>query len=80
MKTTATANLHALLEKLRCAKIRHWIRDDREGALSIDVAVPGERWEIDLLADGRVEIEVFKSDGSIHDEARLEELFRRFSG
>lgn len=79
-KTTTTANLHALLEKLRGAKIRHWIRDDREGAVSIDVSMPGEHWEIDLLADGTVEVEVFRSDGSAHGEAKLEELFRRFSG
>jgi hypothetical protein len=45
----------------------------------LDVTVPGERWEIDLLRDGSIEIEVCKSDGTIHGEPRLEELFRRFS-
>jgi hypothetical protein len=79
-KKAATVSLHALLEKLRGAQVRHQIRDDRDGAVSIDVAVPGERWEIDLLADGTVEVEVFKSDGSIHGQAGLEELLRRFSG
>jgi hypothetical protein len=76
---TATDNLYALLDRLRQAKIHYRVRDDRQGAVSIDVAVPGERWEIDMLADGTIEIEVFKSDGAMHDDTKLDELFRRFS-
>jgi hypothetical protein len=76
---TATENLYALLDRLRQAKIHYQMCDRRDGAVSIDVTVPGERWEIDMLADGAVEIEVFKSDGAIHDEAKLAELFERFS-
>jgi hypothetical protein len=72
--------LDSLLERLRAARIQYRLRNDREGAVSVDIAVPGERWEIDLLGDGTVEIEVFKSDGTIHDGAKLEELWRRFSG
>ncbi len=79
MKTKTTADLYALLDRLRRAKIHYRIRDDREGAVSIDVAVPGERWEIDLLEDGTLEIEIFTSDGTIHGERKLDDLFRRFS-
>jgi hypothetical protein len=79
MKTKSTKDLYALLDRLRRAKIHYRIRDDREGAVSIDIAVPGERWEVDLLEDGTVEIEQFKGDGAIHDEKKLEELFGRFS-
>ncbi len=78
MKTT-TENLYTLLDRLRRAKIHYRVRDDRDGAVSIDVAVPGERWEIDVLADGTIEIEVFKSDGTMFNESKLEELFRKFS-
>lgn len=78
MKTT-TDTLYALLDRLRQARIHYRVRDDREGAVSIDVTVPGERWEIDVLADGTVEIEIFTSDGTIHDAGKLEELFSRFS-
>jgi len=77
--TTPSTNLYDLLDRLRRAKIHHRIRDDREDAVSIDVVVPGERWEIDLLADGTVDIEVFRSDGAIQGEAKLNELFQRFS-
>jgi hypothetical protein len=78
MKTAAT-DLYALLDRLRAAKIQYRIRNDREGAVSVDVAVPGERWEIDLLGDGTVEVEIFKSDGTIHGTKKLAELFQRFS-
>jgi hypothetical protein len=78
MKRTTT-NLYSLLDRLRRAKIHYRLRDDREGAVSVDVAVPGERWEVDFLADGTTEIEVFRSDGTIHGEAKLEELLARFS-
>lgn len=76
---TATENLYSLRDHLRREKIHYRVRDDREGAVSVDVTVPGERWEIDMLADGSVEIEVFKSDGAIHDDSKLKDLFRRFS-
>ena len=75
---TAT-NLAAFLARLRAAKIFHRLRDTRDDAISVDVAVPGERWEIDFLQDGSVEVEVFHSDGTLHDEAKLDELFERFA-
>jgi len=78
MKTT-TGNLHSLLDRLRRTKIHYRLRDGREGALSIDITVPGERWEVDLLADGTTDIEIFRSDGTIHGETKLEELLARFS-
>ena len=75
---TATS-LAALLADLRRANIDYRLRDSRDEAISVDVAVPGERWEIDLLPDGSVEVEVFRGDGVLHDESKLEELLTRFS-
>jgi hypothetical protein len=43
------------------------------------VTVPGERWEIELLQTGEVEIEVFRSSGEIRDVHALNDLFARFS-
>jgi len=43
------------------------------------VAAPGERWEIEFLADGSVEVEKFTSNGEIHGEDILSELFSRYS-
>lgn len=79
MKILEPTILHALLTRLQRASIHHAVRHDREGAVSIDVAAPGERWEIDVLEDGSVEIEVFKSDGTIFGEPKLKDLFARFT-
>lgn len=76
---TISNGLQELLRRLESARIAYRIRRDREGAVSVDVTVPGERWEIDILRDGTVEIEVFKSDGTIFGESKLSELFERFS-
>ncbi len=45
----------------------------------ITVAVPGERWEIEFLSDGSVEVEKFISNGEIAGEESLNELFARYS-
>ena len=71
--------LSHLLARLQGARIYHQLRDTRENAVSVDVAVPGERWEIDFLDDGSIEVEVFRSDGAIHSAAKLDELVSTFS-
>ena len=42
----------------------------------VGVTIPGERWEIEFMADGEVEIEVFHSTGEIHDFSMIDELFK----
>jgi hypothetical protein len=68
-----------LLQRLKLAKIYSELRYYRDDAISVDVAVPGQRWEIDVFSDGRVEVEVFQSDGTIHDGEILDDLIPRFS-
>jgi hypothetical protein len=68
-----------LILRLQDAKIRFTIASVRSDAVMLQVAVPGERWEIELMQSGTVEIEKFKSDGAIYDdEAALTDLFRNF--
>jgi hypothetical protein len=43
------------------------------------VTVPGERWEIEYLEDGTIEIEIFRSDGELKGPEALNDLFSRFS-
>lgn len=38
-----------------------------DGAVMIEVAVPGERWEIDILANGEIEVERFRAGEGVHD-------------
>ena len=49
----------------------------RPQAIMAQFALPGERWEVEFLADGTVEVERFRSDGTIADEAALEEIWSR---
>jgi hypothetical protein len=58
----------------------HFVRSDyRPDAISLYVTVPGQRWEVDVLDDGEVEVECFRSDGSILDEADLKRMIRSFA-
>lgn len=51
----------------------------REETIAVELAVPGERWEVEFFPDGHVEVERFRSDGHIADEAVLDELFTTFA-
>jgi len=44
------------------------------------VTVPGQRWEVEFLEDGRVDVEKFVSDGTISGENELRRLFDEFGG
>ena len=73
------SKLTDFLGQLESAKIHYTLASVREGAVMVGVTVPGERWEIEFMADGDIEVEVFKSNGAIHDDSVLDELFRRHS-
>jgi len=45
----------------------------------IEVVVPGQRWEIEFIEDGTIDIEKFISDGSFYGEEELEVLINEFS-
>jgi hypothetical protein len=67
------------LDSLEIASIHYQLTSVRPEALMVSVAVPGERWEIEFLASGTVEVEIFTSDGEMHGQERLAELVTRFS-
>lgn len=74
-KTDKFSKLIALLERLDEAKIPYTMEHSRDNAVMIIAHAPGEYWEIEFLLDDEVEIERFRSNGEIHDENVLEELF-----
>ena len=45
-------------------------------AIMVEIAIPGERWEVEFFSDGQVEVEKFISDGVIYDETEFESLFK----
>lgn len=67
------------LNRLEKNKIYYRLEKVRGEAIMVEVAVPGERWEVEFLEDGTVDVEKFVSDGGdIYDEKELEILFRNF--
>ncbi|QDT36228.1 hypothetical protein [Stratiformator vulcanicus] len=75
---TGVSKVHDLTTELSAAGIHFTLRHSEENVVSIDCAVPGQRWEIGIHADGRVEVEIFKSDGELHDEETLKSLINEF--
>ena len=76
-ETNALKKLLALSDQLKAANIHHEVTRYREDGVSIIATVPGERWEIDVLDDGEIVVEVYKSQGGCRGEDSLKELFER---
>ena len=51
----SNANLLSFLNDLRRGKIHYRFSQYRNNAIIVEVAVPGERWEVEFLDDGTVE-------------------------
>jgi hypothetical protein len=66
------------LNKLEENKIYYRLNKIRD-SIMIEVAVPGQRWEIEMMKDGSIEIEKFISKGEILDEGEIDILLRDFS-
>ena len=78
-EANALKKLLALSDQLKAANIHHEITRYREDGVSIIANVPGERWEIDVLEDGEVVVEVYKSQGGCRGEEALKDLLERHS-
>ncbi len=73
------SKLTGFLNDLDRQCISYSLKHDRDESITVEVALPGERWEIEFLLDESVEIEKFISSGEIYGEASLEELFDRYA-
>jgi hypothetical protein len=71
--------LLGFIRRLEEAKIHYDVESYRYDAISVVVTVPGQRWEVDFMADGDIDVERFVSNGQIDDESALEELFEKFA-
>lgn len=67
--------LARFLEQLHHASIHFTVSSVRPEAIIVNVTVPGERWEVEFLDDGSVEVERFV----ILDASAFADLFARFS-
>ena len=66
------------LDKLEERKIYYKLNKIRDSIL-VEITVPGQRWEVEFIYDGTVEIEKFISDGTIFNQSEIETLFNDFS-
>lgn len=74
----AMQKLLDFLARLGDAKHQYRLSCHRD-AVMVELAVPGERWEVEFFADGHVEVERFRSNGHIADEPELNELFTTYA-
>ena len=79
MKTATIHELLRFLDRLKTAHIHYMLSDPTEGAIMIEISVPGERWEVEFHQDGMIGVEVFVSSMGVQGAELIEDLFRRFS-
>lgn len=79
MKAAVFNKFVAFLEELEQQEISYTLAHHREEAIMVLIAMPGERWEVEFMSDGSVEVEKFVSTGEIFDAKSLDELFARYA-
>ncbi len=63
------------LTSLEKRNIHYQLEHNRDEFIMVNVAIPGERWEVEFSLDGEIEIEIFKnSKGVFTDEKLLRKL------
>lgn len=71
--------LYSFIETLKQKKIFFSLHSFREDSIMIRADVPGERWEIEFMKDGKIEAEIFKSSGEICGKESLKDFLDRFA-
>ncbi len=72
-------NILNFLRKLDEKSISYTISNPIDNSIMIIVCLPGQRWEVEFMEDGTIEIEKFLSNGEIYGEEEIEKLFENFS-
>lgn len=79
MRTEAAATTYGqileFLRRLDRLAVYYNLASARSEAVMVQIALPGQRWEVEFLEDGSVEVERFYSDGAIADESAFDELW-----
>ena len=71
------SKLISFLDILDEKKIYYRLNKIRDSIL-VEIAVPGQRWEVEFMSNGTIEIEKFLSNGIIYNEKEIDILFRDF--
>ena len=64
------------LTALERRKIYYRLEHNRDEALMVRIDVPGQRWEVEFLADGETLVEIFDRSSGVSSSS-LEELLKR---
>jgi len=67
--------LITFLDKLEDCKMYYRLNKTRD-SIMVEIPVPGQRWEVEFMFDGTIEIDIFMTENEILDERELEVLFR----
>ena len=77
---TVFGTLLTFLGRLDDYRVPYALASIRPQAIMVQFALPGERWEVEFMVDGGVEVERFHSDGTIADESAFPDLWRCLAG
>jgi hypothetical protein len=75
MKNHGFGKLVTFLNQLEQERISYTLAHHRDETIMVNVAVAGERWEVEFFEDGSVEVERFVSSGGINGEEVFSDLF-----
>jgi hypothetical protein len=71
--------LYTLLQQLERARIHYTLARVRDDTVMICATVPGRRYEIEVFADGSIEVEVFGAEGDIGGQDAVDDLLATYS-
>lgn len=74
-----THRLYTLLQQLERARIHYTLARVRDDTVMICATVPGRRCEIEVFADGSLEVEVFGGGGPIGGQEAVDDLRANYS-
>ena len=74
-----THRLYTPLQRLDRARIHYTLARVRNDTVMICATVPGRRYEIDVSADGSIEVEVFGADGRMGAQEVVDDLIANYS-
>ncbi len=70
----------AFIDRLDEEDIQYTITSSREGVATVGVTVDEEHWQFEFLTNGRVEVQVFVSDGEVEGESGIDRFFDEHTG
>lgn len=74
------SRLCSFLGKLNEAHISYHLQmvSEMHDSILVEIAVPGERWEVNFYVDGHIYVEKFIGTGEVFGESELQKIFDEF--